>query len=589
MTFINNITNKFKGFLAKESVHYLFLFFIISLALYASSLTYPYFVFDDYINLSGNPRIPPQSFHDILYFWSDSNTPLAYNIWQFFSLVLTNGTAAGFRLVNILTHALNCVLVFYLFKKLWPQNVRFDNRLSLSLFAALVFCFHPTHVESLVWVSNSRGVLATFFFLLALWRYLDIRSSRVSFDLKTFLLFLAACLTKPSAIVFPGFIFFIERHIYKANPKQAFLSLHLYIYPVLGLAFIHIKDLINLNFYNVPFLYRIFNSLQALQHYLLKTFFPFNLKFNYQLGPYDLLAQGIDSATYIVTVYIGLIFLAFLLKAFFNKTVQSLDFFVVLFFISIFPTIGFFPFDFQNISTVSDRYHYLAIIPFCWFCANFIRKRAFQVPILIILFFLSFNRVLEWSSQEYILTNAQKISTLDHKMLGPLTRVWLAQNKCEEIYNLEYESNHILFFESDEYLWPLYECINKTGHYKIARQHAQTTSINSSNPWLTRLIAKVYLESNLINKFYYQANILASHSERFRNEALSLLDDARSNWDQTTKNLYIQLNNQYLIHSDPLKSELFIKANRFLFSGPLYGLEDELHQKRENFVLFHKN
>lgn|GEM_PF-4275669 len=588
MTSISNIINRSRDLFSSGPFRYFSLFSLISLALYAASLTYPFFIFDDYINIARNPKVPPETIQDFFFFWADSNTPLAYNFWQLLSLIAPNNMEMGLRVVNILTHSINSVLVLYIFRLLWPQNVRFDNRLSFSMFAALIFCLHPTHVESIVWVSNSRGVMATFLFLLALWRYLVTRSSDKYFDVTTFLLFMGACLIKPSTIVFPAFLFFIERYVYQSNIKKAFFSFHYYIYPVIGLAFIHIKDLISLNFYDIPIYYRLFNSLQSLQHYFIKTFFPIGLKFNYQLGPYQLLENEIQIPSLVLTGLFSLFFFYFLTRSFFAKKIEKLEFFIALFFISVFPTIGFFPFDFQNISTVSDRYHYLAIIPFSWLVANLIKKRSIQIFILIIFSLISYKRVIDWHSQELILTDGRELKNLNHHILSPLVRVWSGQGHCKKIYNLQFEIDSSFFLESENYLFPLYSCIQDTGHYKIARRHARQRSVNATTPELMKLLAEVYLTAGLIDKFYYQANQLATYSPKGRNNAFNMLVDARQNWDQQTKELYIQLHNQYLIHNETAKSQLFIDSNRILFTDKLLGLEDELYQKQKNFMLFHE-
>ena len=62
---------------------------------------------------------------------------------------------------SLLLHALNGVLLFYLFQRMtgamWP-----------SAFVAALFAWHPLHVESVAWASERKDVLSAFFFLLTL-------------------------------------------------------------------------------------------------------------------------------------------------------------------------------------------------------------------------------------------------------------------------------------------------------------------------------------------------------------------------------------------------------------------------------------
>jgi protein O-mannosyl-transferase len=79
----------------------------------------------------------------------------------------------GHHLTNVLLHSLNAALVFVLLQRLTGVIWR-------SLLVAVLFAFHPLHVESVAWVSERKDVLSTFFVLLTLifyTRYAQRRSS----------------------------------------------------------------------------------------------------------------------------------------------------------------------------------------------------------------------------------------------------------------------------------------------------------------------------------------------------------------------------------------------------------------------------
>jgi len=71
---------------------------------------------------------------------------------------------AGHHYMNVLLHAVNVVLVFWL---LWKAT-GFAGR---SLMVAALFALHPINVESVAWVAERKSLLSMVFLLLALWAY----------------------------------------------------------------------------------------------------------------------------------------------------------------------------------------------------------------------------------------------------------------------------------------------------------------------------------------------------------------------------------------------------------------------------------
>jgi len=71
---------------------------------------------------------------------------------------------AGHHYVNVLLHAINVVLVFWL---LW-RATGFPGR---SFLVAGLFALHPINVESVAWVAERKSVLSMLFLLLAVWAY----------------------------------------------------------------------------------------------------------------------------------------------------------------------------------------------------------------------------------------------------------------------------------------------------------------------------------------------------------------------------------------------------------------------------------
>ncbi len=134
---------------------------------------------------------------------------LNYHPLTIFSLNLNNNKCVScpegispepFIIGNILLHALNTILVFTLMYFLFTRN------LILAFLVAALFAVHPMHVESVAWVSARKDVLSSFFFLFGLitwYKYLCNKARNYIWLALTYILFVLACLSKATAVVFP--------------------------------------------------------------------------------------------------------------------------------------------------------------------------------------------------------------------------------------------------------------------------------------------------------------------------------------------------------------------------------------------------
>ena len=110
----------------------------------------------------------------------------------------------GHHFTSIIFHALSgCILFLLLF--------RATRRLGLSFLVAALFALHPSNVESVVWVSERKNVLSTFFFLLTLGAYGWYASKP---DWKRYLavagLFICALASKPMVVTLPFVLLLLD-------------------------------------------------------------------------------------------------------------------------------------------------------------------------------------------------------------------------------------------------------------------------------------------------------------------------------------------------------------------------------------------
>ena len=144
---------------------------------------------------------------------------------------LWDGNPAGFHLVNVLLNCLAAALVVLLLGQLLP--------VSAALLAGLLFAVHPVHTEAVANVVGMAELLSGTLYLGACLVSVRCRgrmgAGRVVFVAG---LFLAAVLTKESAVTLPGAVFLTDaaRRNLRIGHLRAYLAERWPLYAVLGVA-----------------------------------------------------------------------------------------------------------------------------------------------------------------------------------------------------------------------------------------------------------------------------------------------------------------------------------------------------------------
>jgi len=183
----------------------LLLLAVSSISVYLPALGHDFLInWDDLQYVTDNPTVQGFSAQHLkeafttLYLGNYS--PL-HIISYMFDFQIWGMRASGFILTNILLHTANGVLVYLLFKKhaehyIWP------------FCAALIFLLHPVQVESVVWISQRKNVLAMFFFLTSFHAYLQYRTlgdlHRRWYYLLSLSAFSLSLLSKSVAVILPA-------------------------------------------------------------------------------------------------------------------------------------------------------------------------------------------------------------------------------------------------------------------------------------------------------------------------------------------------------------------------------------------------
>ena len=124
------------------------------------------FVWEDAIYVTGNPLLTAPDGLRRIWFTLDSPSqyfPLTYT-WLRFEHGLWGLQPAGYHGMNVALHAANALMLWRLLKRLAVPG---------AWLAAALFALHPVQVESVASISELKNVLMLFFYLLAVWAWVE--------------------------------------------------------------------------------------------------------------------------------------------------------------------------------------------------------------------------------------------------------------------------------------------------------------------------------------------------------------------------------------------------------------------------------
>jgi tetratricopeptide (TPR) repeat protein len=173
---------------------------ILTFGLYQTSFTHDFVNWDDQVYVEEQPLVLQKQYAQL---WK-SPVSLNYHPITMMSLAVQTPTdakkvkAAPFIKLNVAIHIVNSVLVFSFILLITGYQWW------VAFFTVLVFAIHPMHVESVVWVSERKDVLYTFFFLLSCISYVYyLKDKALKWLACTGIFFLASVLSKAMAVTIP--------------------------------------------------------------------------------------------------------------------------------------------------------------------------------------------------------------------------------------------------------------------------------------------------------------------------------------------------------------------------------------------------
>jgi len=398
---------------------------------FGTIVSYGFLTYDDDINVYKNPLLIGATAPDFVRIWSEDYErlyiPLTYS---FFAVEVAISSLFGddenmanprvFRLGSLALHSACALLVLAL---LWQLT---QNRIAAAIGAAL-FAVHPLQVESVAWITETKGLLSNFWGLLALWAYCRFVSVRTgvspsskteepAIKLSPWLAYIlaTACyalalLAKPSAVSIAIVAAILDYGWYRRHVVAVTLA----VIPWLLLALVtwsvtaaaqsmHVEETFGLGT-------RVLIAGHSLAWYLQKLVLPCNLSPVYGCDLTELVNSSwlLWSWTIPTIVVITLYILP-------DRRVWLVA--LAIFGAALLPVLGFVPFDFQRISTVADRYAYLAMLGPAIVCAYSIsrfshRALVISAAILVaVLATLSYHQTKYWQDGQALFTRAALIA-----------------------------------------------------------------------------------------------------------------------------------------------------------------------------------
>jgi tetratricopeptide (TPR) repeat protein len=337
-----------------------------TILVFGQCATFGWTNWDDQLHVTENPKFQPTAFSHLFDFWREPferlYIPLTYMLfavetWLGRLLVAAEPVAVPpasvFHVTSIALH-IGCVLLVWrlltaLVARPWPATA-----------GAVLFAIHPLQVESVAWISEQRGLLAGLFSFAALycrwWALQSDEGRRRRLSAAAFLMMVAAVLSKPSAMTLPLLAGAIDLLALKAPWRRVVHELApwfaLSLIVAAGTKFLQPDAIVA----DRPSLWlRPFIAGDALAFYAMKLFVPLNLGIDHGRTPAFVLSDSLACAVALgMLAALGLAFGIFAWRAWRLP--------VTLFVAPLLPVLGLVPFSFQHVSTVAERYAYVAML-----------------------------------------------------------------------------------------------------------------------------------------------------------------------------------------------------------------------------------
>jgi hypothetical protein len=269
-----------------------------------------------------------------------------------------------FHLTGVVLHVCNVLLTYFLIRNILVQSGSVKQRsiAGISFITAAIMALHPLLVESVAWISASKILIYSFFYLIGLHFYLRYLSSyKIAYYLLAILFFVFSFGGKEQAVTFPVCLLLLDYAVNR-NLKNKRVWMEKLPPLILALAMAYVTllsqsaDKVGLlsNARHYPFYQNIIFASYSTTEYLVKCLIPVKLSYLYVFP--NAIGEEVPKRFWIYPLL-----LLIMLFAFWDFWKKRWVFFGISFFmIHIGMVLHIIPMS--RFSIVADRYAYLASI-----------------------------------------------------------------------------------------------------------------------------------------------------------------------------------------------------------------------------------
>lgn len=329
---------------------------------------------DDQPNLTENPYLNPPTWSGLAHFWSHPYAheyiPLTYTVWWLLVRVagLDVPDAHGVWLNPYVFHSANLLLHIGASLVVYGLLRRLTGRVWPACGGALLFALHPLQVEPVAWATGLKDLLSGFLSVVALWQYVQFAGAEnanpteshrrrrwLHYGIATAAL-IAAMFAKPSATSVPVLAMIIDRLMLRRPWRSVALAAGPWLLITATFVAIGVLAQPTLGAVNVPVWARPLIAGDSLAFYLQKLCVPIGLASRYPHSANVVLASWQLKVAWLAPV--ALLASSWALR----RRAPWLLAGVLIFFAAPLPVLGLVPFHYQRLSTVADRYVYVAML-----------------------------------------------------------------------------------------------------------------------------------------------------------------------------------------------------------------------------------
>ena len=500
------------------------------------------FVWDDVLFVTENKTIQSLSLQNIKNIFTSFHNGL-YRPLVFLSFALEynffKDNPAAYHMTNLILHLANCLLAFLLIFLI-------SNNLTASFVAVILFAIHPLRVESVVWITERKDVLSTFFLLGTLVFFVLYNKSNLKkhYYLSLFS-FILSLFTKLAGVTIPIVLLLFDYFTGKKLNRKVWvnkipffvIAAIITVVNVYSFSQSHGQETTPLAISSDSF----FIATHGLIFYLKKIFQPIRLSCLY---PYPEKTNGLLPLPFLLSPIILLSIIIVILLI--SKYTRKIIFGSVFFLVTIFPILFLAP-TAPGIAA-ADRYTYIPSIGifylmgefFSWLytkkCKNLMLCKLVIMNMLVgiigILSFLTYERTKLWKNDITLWSNVLK-----HYPYNDTAHLNIGAFYCAE------------------------------GNYTEALRHAQVALSLSPDAWdVYMLMGNIFYAKNELEEaldYYKKALILNPESYRaFYNTGLAY--EAMGRYDKALNNYKMALEiNPSFWHALQKLSKLLIQKKSY--------------------------